>query len=188
MHNYLPIACHDSTVINSNNQSYLALHSTLTAKAHLPLSNSFWDNGAWGTVVKDKYLFIPSTFKRLTTPIALEGVGGAVLITHCGYLLHLPPPFNKAFYSKDLYFNLFSLGNIQRLGGFYTVNPDNQLQILIKTSVHGKIIATATLADNNLLPFSLPTASSINHSSSSGHNNNNQVIVDSPVVLLSGHE
>jgi hypothetical protein len=90
-----------------------------------PLLDSYWDNGASRTAVKDKSLFILSTFKPLLTPISLGGVGGGVMLTHYGRLIHLPDPFNLAYYSADLKYNLFSLGAIQRLGGFYTVNPDN---------------------------------------------------------------
>ena len=86
----------------------------------------------------------------------MEGVGGSVTITHCGRLLHLPAPFNKAYYSADLTYNLFSLGVIQRLGGFYSVDPENQLRLIIKSSIHGSIIATAYLSDSNLLPFTPP--------------------------------
>jgi hypothetical protein len=107
--------------------------------------------------VKDRHLFISSTFQRLSDPFLLEGVGGSVTITHCGKLIHIPAPFNKAYYSADLSYNLFSLGVIQRLGGFYSVDPDNQLRLLIKTSPHGSIIATAHLSESNLLPFTLPS-------------------------------
>lgn len=122
----------------------------------MPLQDSFWDNGAARTAVKDRFLFIPSSFQTLSDPFILDGVGGSVTITHCGKLIHLPPPFNKAYYSADLKYNLFSLGVIQRLGGFYSVDPDNQLRLIIKSSINGDIIATAYLSDSNLLPFTLP--------------------------------
>jgi hypothetical protein len=112
------------------------------------------------TAVKDKSLFIPSRFKPLLTPISLDGVGGGLMLTHYGRLIHLPDPFNLAYYSTDLKYDSFSLGAIQRLGGFYTVNPDNQLQLLVISSRDGPILATATLSDNDLLPFDLPIASS----------------------------
>jgi hypothetical protein len=97
-----------------------------------------------------------STFKPLLTPISVNGVGGGVQLTHYGRLIHLPYPFDLAYYSADLKYNLFSLGAIQRLGGFYTVDPDNQLQLLIKSSKDGSILATAALSDDDLLPFDLP--------------------------------
>ena len=117
--------------------------------------------------VKDEFLFIPSTFKPLPTPISLDGVGGGVNLTHYGRLIHLPYPFNLAYYSADLRYNLFSLGVIQRLGGFYTVDPDNQQRLLIKTSKDGSLIATATLSSDNLLPITLPLSSPTSQSQSS---------------------
>jgi hypothetical protein len=101
-------------------------------------------------------LLSSASFQRLTTPFLLDGIGGSVTVTHCGRLIHLPHQFNKAYYSADLQYNLFSLGVVQRLGGFYTVDPSDQLRLLLKSSHHGRVIATVRLSDSNLLPFTLP--------------------------------
>jgi hypothetical protein len=150
----LVFTCHDD-VINKLDSSPALLSSFRNAFSNLP--NSFWDNGTALTAVKCISLFILSTFRLLPEPFYLDGVGGHVLITHCGRLKYLPHPFDKAYYSKDLLYNLFSLGIIQRLGGFYTVNPPNQLELLILTSQQGLLIATARLSADNLLPFQLPS-------------------------------
>jgi hypothetical protein len=47
------------------------------------------------------------------------------------------------------------------------VNPDNQLQLLIKSSRDGPVFATATLSNDDLLPFDLPGESSLTSTFSS---------------------
>lgn len=121
-----------------------------------------------------------STFRPLINPFQLDGVGGSVTVTHCGRLIHLPAPFNKAYYSAGLTYNLFSLGVVQRLGGFYTVDPFDQLRLLIKSSQHGRVIATACLSDTNLLPFTIPTNPL---SSGPASPPSNVTISSSPVVI-----
>ena len=106
-------------------------------------------------------LLQPSSINKLITPIALAGIGPTVELTHEGLLKNFPPPFNKAFYGINLTSNVISLGNIQRLGGWYGIHPDNNQLLLVKSSTHGPLIGKAFLSSNNLLPSILLSATNI---------------------------
>ena len=56
---------------------------------------------------------------------------------------------------------MISLGNIQRLGGWYGIHPSNNHLLIIKDSTHGSIIGQAYLSSNNLLPSNLLTATTL---------------------------
>ncbi len=62
----------------------------------------------------------------------------------------------------------------------YTVDPFDQLRLLIKSSQHGRVIATACLSDTNLLPFTIPTNPL---SSGPASPPSNVTISSSPVVI-----
>ena len=98
----------------------------------------------------------PSTIQRLKTPLSLSSIGGQVMLTHVGRLRHFPFPFNLSYYGPNLTANLLSLGNFQHLGGWYGVDPTNHHRLLLKSSLKGATIGTATLSTSNLLPVTLP--------------------------------
>ena len=78
------------------------------------------------------------------------------MLTHVGRLRHFPFPFNLSYYGPNLTANLLSLGNFQHLGGWYGVDPTNHHRLLLKSSLKGATIGTATLSTSNLLPVTLP--------------------------------
>ena len=116
----------------------------------------FLDTGASINVTNDLANLNPSTIQRLKTPLSLSSIGGQVMLTHVGRLRHFPFPFNLSYYGPNLTANLLSLGNFQHLGGWYGVDPTNHHRLLLKSSLKGATIGTATLSTSNLLPVILP--------------------------------
>jgi len=92
---------------------------------------------------------------KLEKPIFLGGVTGGIYLTHCGQFKYLPMTnnVNKVFYSKDASTTLLSLGWLQRCGGKYNTN-DNDNSVTIRDP-NNNIINVPRLTDNNLLPASI---------------------------------
>ena len=127
--------------------------SSFPAKQQPP--QFFYDSGASINAVNNLQYLLASSINTIDPPVLLGGIGSSVLLTHTGLLLNFPSPFNKAYFGSTLSSNIISLGNLQRLGGWYGVDPTNNHRLLIKTSKAGQLIDSVLLSSNNLLPTSL---------------------------------